>query len=169
MDKLFFYSKSRDVPAGKGTNEYTKDPAIYTELKNIPHWRRVLSNFHVYPFVYKGYTYNSIEHVFQSEKIRLVDPVKALYFTLESGHDIGKGDGFLAQNNRKLVKLNSNQLRKWGEMKEEVMKNAAIEKYNVCEEARRVLKATLQAELWHVVMRKKPARFLHLEEIRQTL
>ena len=38
MDKLFFYSKSRDAYPGKGTNEYIKNPEGYTQLKNIPHW-----------------------------------------------------------------------------------------------------------------------------------
>ena len=49
------------------------------------------------------------------------------------------------------------------------MFEAAIEKYKACEEARIVLKATKDAELWHIVSRSKPVRFEHLEIIRSEL
>jgi hypothetical protein len=41
-------------------------------LKIMKNWRKILSNFHLCPFQYKEYTYNSIEHAFQSQKIALV-------------------------------------------------------------------------------------------------
>ena len=49
-------------------------------MKNL---RKILSNFHLYPFQYKEYTYNSIEHAFQSQKIALVSPEKTYLFTME--------------------------------------------------------------------------------------
>ena len=104
-DRLFFYSKSADKKPGKGTNEWVSDPKKYHALASIPEWRKVLSNFDVNPFVFEGKTYNTIEHVFQSKKIALVNPEKADFFTMESGHPIGQGDGLMAQKNRKLVVL----------------------------------------------------------------
>jgi len=168
-DRLFFYSKSRDAAPGKGANEVVRLPARYATLASIPDWRKVLSNFHWCPFSYRGSTYNTIEHVFQAEKIALADPVKARWFTRESGHPIGQGDGAMAQKHRKLVHLNEKQLRAWDRQKDWVMKAAAIEKYAACPEARKVLRATREAELWHVVMRKQAVRFTHLEDIRATL
>lgn len=168
-DKLFFYSKSKDVQAGQGAHEGVTDPSLYTELNGCPHWRRVLSNFHTFPFKYNGHTYNSIEHVFQSEKIRLVNPDKALWFTLESGHAIGTGDAVMAQKNRKLVVLDKATLGKWDEMKQGVMEEAAIAKFKQCPEAARVLLATQHAQLWHIVQRKPAVRFEHLERIRDIL
>ena len=168
-DKLFFYSKSRDVAPGKGANESVEDPALYSELSSIKDWRKVLSNFHVYPFVYEGYTYKTIEHVFQAKKIELDDKDKALWFTMESGHEIGQGDGEVARKNRKLVKLDDNLIKVWGKMSNTVMQLAAIEKYKACQEARQVLKATNQAQLWHIVSRSKPIRFEHLEMIRNEI
>ena len=35
MDQLFYYSKSADKPAGKGTNEKAVDYNIYNELNKI--------------------------------------------------------------------------------------------------------------------------------------
>lgn len=164
-DKLFFYSKSRDLPVGKGVNEIATDD--YSDLNKIKDWRKMLSNFHVSPFKYGNYTYNSIEHVFQSEKIRLVDSNKAFLFTMESGNPIGLGDGAIAQKNRKLVMLKKEDLEKWETLKNQIMKDAAMAKYQQCPEAMKMLKATKNAELWHIVSRSLPVRFTHLEDIRK--
>lgn len=168
-DKLFFYSKSRDVVPGKGANEYVKDVELYSNLEKIKDWRKILSNFHVFPFEYEGYTYNTIEHVFQAKKIELVDKEKALWFTVESKNKIGKGNGEIARKNRKLCKLDKEQLIIWSKMKNKIMFEAAIKKYKACEEAKNVLKATKDAELWHIVSRSTPIRFEHLEIIRSEL
>lgn len=168
-DRLSFYSKSADAAPGKGANEHVSDASAYKELASIPHWRRLLSNFHVAPFAFEGHTYRSIEHVFQAEKTALADPAKAYWFTVESGHTIGQGDGAEAQRNRKLVLLSKEQLSTWDLIKGGVMERAAIAKVQASEDARRVLKATGTAQLWHIVSRSKPIRFEHLERIRATL
>jgi predicted NAD-dependent protein-ADP-ribosyltransferase YbiA (DUF1768 family) len=169
-DRLAFYSNSRDAAPGKGAREWVKDASLYAELASIRQWRSVLSNFHVCPFKYlDGHMYNSIEHVFQAIKISFVDAKKAHWFTLDSGHAIGQGDGAMAQKNRKIAILSREQLAKWDAMKDEVMKDAAICKYNSCENAQRVLRVTGKAQLWHIMSRKNPVRFTHLENIRQWL
>lgn len=168
-DKLYFYSKSKDAIVGKGINEVVKDISEYENLKNVKDWRKVLSNFHVYPIKYQGYTYNTIEHVFQAKKIEIVDKEKALYFTVESKNEIGLGDGEMARKNRKLVKLNKDELMLWNKIKDDVMFVAALTKYLMCEEAKYVLKSTKKAELWHIVPRSKPIRFKHLEIIREMI
>jgi predicted NAD-dependent protein-ADP-ribosyltransferase YbiA (DUF1768 family) len=168
-DKLFFYSKSKDVAVGKGVNEFVSNSGLYEELTKIKDFRKMLSNFHLCPFKYEGKTYNTIEHVFQAKKIEIVDKEKALWFTIESGNDIGIGDGEIARKNRKLCKLNDEQLKLWGTMKDDVMHKAAMAKYKVCKEARHVLKMTNRAQLWHIVSRGKPIRFEHLERIRNDL
>ena len=168
-DKLYFYSKSANKQPGKGSNEVIHDVSLYQDLSQIKDWRKVLSNFHVCPFKYDGYTYNTIEHVFQGKKIELADKEKGLLFTVESGHAIGQGDGEVARKHRKLVKLAPELLYTWAIMRDKVMHDAAVAKYKVCTEAREVLKATNGAQLWHVVPRSKPVRFEHLEKIRDML
>jgi ribA/ribD-fused uncharacterized protein len=166
-DKLYFFSKSAKVPPGKGKNEYVEDPNKY---KGLPHdFRRVLSNFHLAPFVFQGFTYNTIEHAFQAKKIELVDPVESRRFTLESGDPIGLGDGVIAQKNRKLVKLSPTDLKKWDDIKCDIMKSASQAKYTQHPEAARILINTMDSELWHIVSRQKPVRFTHIEEIRTIL
>jgi ribA/ribD-fused uncharacterized protein len=166
MDKLCFYSKSRDVKPGKGTNEFVNDATDYMDLASVKDWRKILSNFHVSPFTYNGYTYMSIEHAFQAKKIELADKETALYFTLESGHDIGRSGPEIARKNRKIIKLSKEQLAQWSQIRDEVMYEAAQQKYAICYEAAKVLKATHSAELWHIAPRSKPVRFEHLEKIR---
>lgn len=169
-DKLYFHSRSKHVNAGKGVNEYVKDENLYDELNNIKDWRKVLSNFHIFPFQYKDYTYNTLEHLYQSQKIALVSPEKAYLFTLESGDAIGKGDGSIARKNRKIIILDDDILKIWSNIKNDIIFEASISKYKSCDEASRILKATGDAELWHLVCRSKHHyRFIHLEKVRTIL
>jgi len=45
QDRFVFYSKSSDVLPGNGKHEQGI-PSNYTDLSNIPNWRKVLSNFY---------------------------------------------------------------------------------------------------------------------------
>ena len=165
-DKLYFYSGSSDAPPGKGANE-VGDPANYTALAHVAGWRKVLSNFHVAPFEWRGFTWNSIEHVFQGMKIGLQDNTKAAHFTLDSGHFIGQGNGAVAQKHRKYALLTQENIERWSRTSDSVMHSAAQAKYSACPLAAAVLDATGDAELWHIVPRSKyPTRFHHLETIR---
>jgi predicted NAD-dependent protein-ADP-ribosyltransferase YbiA (DUF1768 family) len=166
-DKLCYYSKSADAKVGKGKNEFVSDFAMYDELGKIPIWRRILSNFYVEPFVFEGKTYNSVEHAFQGYKIALVDKVKGDYFTLESNHPIGKGDGSVAQKNRKLVIFNSAQLAYWSTIKHEIMIEITRQRIAQSITYRNVLLLTNNAELWHVMPRKGIIRNVYLEELRK--
>lgn len=166
MDKIFYYSKSKNVLPGKGKNEYIKDINNYKELCEIDNFRKILSNFHVYPFKYNNLTYNSIEHAFQSEKIRLVNNEEAYKFCMESGHKIGMGDGLIARKSRKLIKLNKEEILYWDLIKYNIMKNITEEKIKQCDIFRKTLFYTKNCELWHIVMRSKPVRNIYLEELR---
>lgn len=168
-DKIYYYSKSRDVTVGNGIHEYIQNPKDYHILNNIPNFRKILSNFHVFPFKYGNYYYNTIEHAFQSEKMRLVDENIAFNFTYDAANVIGMGDGLLARKNRKLIKLNTDQLNHWNSIKDEIMKNITEEKIKQCEIYKTVLLATNSAQLWHIIMRGKPVRNIYLEQIRSKI
>ena len=91
-------------------------------------------------------------------------------FTLDSGHEVGKGDGSLAKKNQNIVKMNEQQhqvyLRTWPED----MKRAAQAKYEQWAEGRKILLLTGDAKLIHLMTKRgSPSvfhRFEHLEEIR---
>jgi predicted NAD-dependent protein-ADP-ribosyltransferase YbiA (DUF1768 family) len=168
-DVIKFYSKSADKPPCKGTGESYNSSYDYTPLSKIKNWRKVLSNFHRYEFSWGGCEWLSIEHAYQSAKIALADEEKAFHFSIDSGHEIGTSDADVAQKNRKYVLLNNEQREKWAKISDDIMENIAESKYAQCEEAQEILKLTGNAELWHVVSRKSPVRFSHLERIRDEL
>lgn len=173
-DKLYFYSKSRDVPPGRGTNEFVADECNYADLAKIPNWRRLLSNFHAPGghIKYGGHEFMTIEHAFQSTKIALRDPITAKSFAIESGSALAlHRDGSEAQKNRKIIKLNPEEIDKWSQMSINVMKDAAMSLYSdpLNEYERSTLLATKESELWHIQNRKPAIRFMHLEEVRSIL
>ncbi len=88
-DKLFYYSKSADKPAGRGANEYASNYNDYDKLNKIKNWRKMLGNFYVAEFKYEDKTYYTVEHAFQAKKIELVDKDKSYWFCKESGNIIG--------------------------------------------------------------------------------
>jgi ribA/ribD-fused uncharacterized protein len=167
MDHLFYFSKSANKPAGRGANEYVQQPHAYTELNTFPHWRKVLSNFYVHPFEWRGRKWNSVEHVFQSQKIAIVSPEKAEWFTLDSGHDIGRGDGEMARKHRKLVILNAQQLHQWNKIKSTILEEALYAKFSQVPLAQQVLVATGDAALLHGTRGIPVQRQMELEHVRR--
>lgn len=153
-----------DKAPGAGRNEYVTNPQQYQELANTQNWRQILSNFWVAPFEYAGNWWNSVEHMFQSYKINLADPQQAYLFTLNSGSQLGKAPGNLAQKNRKIVQLTPTQLQQWDQLRPTVIYNAMLSKFMQNPEL-----ATGNAELWHGAPRVKAARQVELERIRQEL
>lgn len=168
-DKFVFYSQSLHDKPGLGKGEFVMDHTLYTELDNILHWRRILSNFHVCPFVYKNMTFNSIEHAFQAAKIAIADVERAKLFAIESKSKLARGNGFDARKARKMVLLSKEQQRWWNNTSADVLAEIAKAKYQQCALARLVLKETKDAELWHVQYRLPMVRFKHLEHIRTSL
>ena len=166
QDRLYFFSRSKDVAPGRGVNEIA-DVKNYLELAKVKEWRKRLSHFDAtIPFRFEGATYRTIEHAFQAKKIGLLDPEKAKLFTIESGHEIGLGDGQMAQKNRKLVKLSPELLGQWAQIQPAFLLAVAEAKWRLDPE---VLLLTGDAQLFHIQRAKPAARFLHLEKARHAL
>jgi predicted NAD-dependent protein-ADP-ribosyltransferase YbiA (DUF1768 family) len=110
--------------------------------------------------------WNTIEHAFQAKKIGLVDMDKRYLLSLTSGSEFGKGSGEVARKKRKWAVLPRDKMLIWNKQSADVMAEIATAKYSENPEALEVLKATRNAQLWHIVPRGKPIRFTHLEEIR---
>ena len=109
-DKLFFYSKSRHVIPGKGAREVVLNPESYSALSEIKDWRKILSNFHESPFVWRGKNGTQLKTHFNLQRLSLLIKRRQII----SGHVIGVGDGLVARKNRKLVVLDNVHIREWG-------------------------------------------------------
>lgn len=170
MDQVCFFSNSRDVAPGQGVHERVADASVYAELARIPHWRRVLSNFHIAPFEYDGLRWNTIEHAFQAAKLAMVNPELRFQLSMDSNSPMGLGDGIEARKRRKWAILPPDLLTEWNAQSSNVMAAIARAKYAQCSYARQVLLATHPATLVHIEPRtNKRIRFRHLEAIRQDL
>lgn len=135
---LCFYSKSADKPApGKGAGEEVAYAGAYASLRARQGWRRTLSNFHECEFKFQGRTYRTVEHAFQAAKIRLVDPAAAQLFTVESGTELGRGDGLAARKQRKMVRLTPAQLQVWDASSAGAMEDIQRAKFSQCPAAAR--------------------------------
>ncbi len=178
-DKLLFYSKSKDLPAGaivsgRVIQEDVHDPDDYTALNAIPHWRQVLSNFYTFDFVVEVspdtvLTFRTIEHGFHYFKIKIANPERAFELALESGTQLSQGDGLDARRARKLVVLTPQQLQEWDRQRDTVLYLLSKCRYSQDSLSKRVLLATQDAQLWHIVSKSSPVRFSHLETIREEL
>jgi predicted NAD-dependent protein-ADP-ribosyltransferase YbiA (DUF1768 family) len=169
MDQLFYYSKSADKNAGKGTNEKVVDYDIYDKLNKIKDWRKILSNFYLSEFTYENKIYNSVEHAFQSKKIELADKEKAYWFCKNSGNLISVGDGLTARKNRKLVVLNNDDLEKWNNIKHKVMEEIYLAKFTQIPIAKKVLLLTKNAILLHGTRGIPITRQYDLENVRNKI
>lgn len=169
-DRLFYFSRSADKKAGKGVNEFVNDSNMYLILDNIKDWRKILSNFYISPFTWNGKKWKTVEHAFQSAKIALVDETKAYWFTIDSGHEIGQGDGKLARKNRRIVLLDKKNIKHWNNIKTQIMKDILYCKFSQNELCMKVLLETQKAELFHSFGRiMKPVRMFELEYIRKVI
>ncbi len=169
-DTLCFFSGSSNCSPGLGPRERVDSLSRYKELEQIIFWRRKLSNFAVAPFQLDGKTWRTVEHYFQAQKLRLVDPDLANTFTVESGSQLGtEGSGLDAQKMRKARILSKELLEVWDNQKDEVMARAWEAKFSQNEEMKKVLLATGEAELLHAGPRIPCQRFVGLETLRTTL
>jgi ribA/ribD-fused uncharacterized protein len=169
MDRLYYFSRSADKYPGKGSNEYVKNPNDYLELSKIADWRKMLSNFWVAPFDINGVRFNTVEHAYQGSKIGIADPDLGHSFSLNTGSELSQSSGDVAQKNRKLVVLNSDQLTKWQLVQDELVYQALVSKFSQNPDLREVLLFTNDAELWHGAPRVKPNRQYILEKVRAEL
>ena len=169
-DRLYFYSGSADRPPGQGVHEHVADPGAYAALAAVKDWRKMLSNFWVADFALDGQTYRTVEHCFQAAKIALASPELARTFALESGSALSRGDGGAARKQRKMVLLDGAHLASWERQKHDVMRRAMRAKFSRHDDLKKILLATLPAELWHGTGRGQPPdRIFDLEQIRAEL
>lgn len=195
MDNQFvFYSKSADLPPGKGKgtkwSEFVNNPSDYNELASIPDWRKMFSNMYECPFRLGGLTWNSVEHFFHAMKYKGKYDNYYRSFSLESDSKWSRNP-FEAKSAGKAGRVNASgkvytnsklgvptnvQMRSdfytrginW-----QVMKLALIAKFTQCPELTRALLATKDAKLYHLITeRGKPSqlqRWTHLEDIRECI
>ena len=164
-----FNSKSKDASPGKGVNESitVESKDMFEKLKNIPDWRKMLSNFYISPFKLDGKKWNSVEHYYHSQKFIDEYPEFANVFSLDSKSEISE-DPLLAKGaggktGKILISKKPNKYKQFRPKKvtmvdnfyekngkgEIAMEKAQKEKYSQNEKLKNMLLATQNAKLVH--------------------
>ena len=165
-----FYSKSRNVPPGKGSGENIS-PKLkndFVELGKINGWRKQLSNFYtktdkdkkIEPlFELDGYKWASVEHYYHANKFKKNNLDYYKLFTMESESEISRdpigakgAGGKTGKVNKKKFRPTSIQMdedfMKSGN-NEKVMYDGQLAKYQQNPELKKMLLLTKQAKLVH--------------------
>ena len=165
-----FYSKSRNVPPGKGSGENIS-PKLkndFVELGKINGWRKQLSNFYtktdkdkkIEPlFELDGYKWASVEHYYHANKFKKNNLDYYKLFTMESESEISTDPIAAKGAGGKTGKVNKKKFRPTSiQMDEDFMKNGNNEKvmydgqlakYQQNTELKNMLLLTKQAKLVH--------------------
>jgi len=163
--ELYFYSGSKNVPAGKGARE--KMPEEYFEeykesLREFPDFRKMLSNFAEAPFHLDGLDWNSVEHYYQGSKFKINNPEFYKLFSLNSGSELSKDPNMAKAYGGKTGKYKGKQVRNKSIVVDEdfftgrgnqEMFDAQLAKFTQNDDMRRLLLATKDAKLLHTMPR----------------
>jgi len=184
-----FYSKSRDVPPGKGSGENIspKMKDDFVELGKIKNWRKQLSNFYtktnkdkkVIPlFELDGYKWASVEHYYHANKFKKNNLDYYKLFTMESKSEISTDPIASKGAGGKTGKVNKKKFRPSTiQMDDDFMKNKNNEKamydgqmakYKQNPELKQMLLLTKQSKLVHF-SRGGSIVFYDTMKIRKTL
>lgn len=179
MDRLQFYARSANMPAGSGVGDVVEDPSIYEKLNEITNWRRMFSSLwdgeiikHESNLDKSGSirSYKSFEHAFQAQKFLSAGYKKVAYsFCLESDSILANGSGLDAFKARKKVMLTEEQMEHWHSIVSDVKMSIYRSKYAKGTLARKALLRTRNAELWNAGPRIKKIRCFSTEYIRKEI
>ena len=188
---LQFYSKSKDNFPGKGSGEKLDETQKdkFVPLSKIPNWRKILSNFHVVPFILDGHRWNGVEWYYHAAKFKKNNPQFSLLFSLDSKSDIstdpvkaksaGGRTGIYTKKGvdgkkekvvlrEPTIKIDGDFFGKDGRGKDE-MEAAWKAKFTQNFEAQNVLVKTMDAKLQHFSRGKKPEVWVGLMRLRKEL
>ena len=176
-----FYLGSGDKPrpgSGSGERMGPEGAKAYAELRQIPSWRKKLSNLWTEAFQLDGHKWQSVEHYYQASKFKRNNPDFYLQFSLDSGSELSKDPLLAKAAGEKSGKYKGKELRPKdvtidadffsGRDKTE-MEYAIKAKFEQNDDLGRLLKATKKAKLNHFSRGSPPTVSEELMKVRKGL
>jgi len=163
-----FYIKSNGKPLpGKGVGEKIDYGLVksFSELAEIPDWRRKLDNEYTSEFELDGHKWKSVEHYYQGSKFKKTNKPFYMMFSLDSESKISKDVDIAKSAGSKSGKHKSELLRPkeikidpdfYGGINEKTMEDAMYAKFSQNIELKKMLMATKKAKLLHFVRGSEP-------------
>ena len=176
-----FYSKSNGKPLpGKGAGEFIPigREIEFSELAQIPEWRKKLSNFWgENEMLIDGKRWKSVEHFYQASKFKEGYPDFYLQFSLDSGSDISKDPSLAKAAGGKTGKRGKDVLRPkhivmdkdFDKSRDKIMEKAQYVKFTSNDGLKKLLKATGKAKLAHFRRGDDPEVFYTMMRVRNLL
>jgi len=177
-----FYSRSNGkAKPGQGAGEKINPERMkeFTNLAQIPDWRKRLSNFWMQQFKLDGKMWGSVEHYYQGSKFKKHNPDFYAMFSLDSGSELSRDPTMAKGAGGKTGKSRGKQIRKAGVVidkdffvtnRHEVeMKDAMRAKFNQNDNLKQLLMYTKDAKLVHYVRGAPPVVFKNLMEVRKRI
>jgi len=178
---FYFYSTSRNVAPGKGKEEKLPKEFEneYIELSQIKDWRKKLSNLAESPFELDNLHWYSVEHYYQASKFKKNNNAFYRTFSLDSGSVLSTnpnmakaagGKTGLYQKERlrdKKIKVDPDFFDGPQPRVKKEMYMAQYAKFSQNEDMRKLLLATKDANLFHMLTRSsEPQVFYNLIYLR---
>ena len=177
-----FYSRSSDVPPGKGSGEKIPRDKMdeFKNLAQIDNWRKMLSNFAIASFECDGKEWLTVEHFYQASKFKNTNSENGFYdqFSLDSQSEISKSPGMAKCAGGKTGKCKGKQVRSknivmdvdfMGNRRDETMEKAMYCKFTQNPEFKTMLLATNNAKLVHFVRASPVDVFYDLMKVRKRI
>lgn len=168
--QLAFFSRSPNVLPGAAPDElvFEADAHYFTPLRDIPNWRRVLSNFHVgkygliqhagkSQFELDGYNWASVEHYFHAVKFKTSHPDYYLEFTVESDSDLSRMVGPAVKKAGRRYRMTRQDAAAWDNgLSADTLRRAQTSKFSQNDDYNRILCLTAPAILVHRPTTRSP-------------
>ena len=171
IDIVFmFYSKSKDEIPGKGIREkiILEEEHKYISLLKT-NWRKKLSNFWIQPFNLDNKQWSSVEHYYQASKFKKENADFYHLFSIDSESIICKDPEMAKSAGGKSGKVQKKNFRPKNvyidsdffstNRNNEEMYKAQFAKFTQNDDLQKILIATLDAKLMHIISRSQTSIF----------
>lgn len=176
---LRFHDSSANHPPGKNNGDKIPIEVLieFTDLTNIPHWRKKLTRQWIQPFSHDSHKWASVEHYYQGSKFKQNNPDYYLDFSLDSNTELSKNVEMAKAAGSKSGKHNGIVLREkhvsidptFYSNKDKLLCDVSRSKFNAYPELKKILMSTNKSKLVYFEKGSLPETCYDLMVVREEM